>query len=471
MTLKDRLLSAREDYRTLALDTADAVAEPRRHRRGRRALAAAAVVAAVAGGLGWWSMSDDNTEVEAGPAPASTALTRNDPEPPGAVAAHADEIVLTPPGPYADGQVITVSVPEDFAADLLNGSPQGARQCAVLADGPEGPGEWCDPVERSVSATATASSVDVRVSRVVFTPTGHRDCGEPSVTCRIVLAAVGGSDVASSVLRFDEIADPAPATIELTATDTPGVVTLRAAGLSPHPSWLELRATDPERAAGFGPFGVSVCAFAEPEEPRDPWGANPWGPTAWSAASGASVQPPNCDQFGEIATPDPDDPSASRPATVPTRFLGYGGWSDCRTDHCFVQVRQTVVHGFEPGGGLLGSDEVVAMAMVRPDLVDPEVTLPTLRILTPGPHAPGQDLTVEVTGLSDGRSSSIGVCQIESPWGCGYLGGVAGPDPIGNGTRIVRLPEQFACPTRCYLELDSQGEGMPPLATAALDLG
>lgn len=63
------------------------------------------------------------------------------------------------------------------------------------------------------------------------------------------------------------------------------------------------------------------------------------------------------------------------------------------------------------------------------------------------------------------------MCQADNPWGCGYLGGTSGPDPLGNGTHAIGLPEQFSCPTRCYLVLDSQGEGMPPLATAALDPG
>lgn len=463
MALKDRLETAREYYRALDFDTVPVPARPERRGRGRRFLAAAAMVGLVAGGIGWWSVSDETTDVEVGP--AATAPKPNDPEPNGAVAGYAKEISLTPAGPYTDGQVVTVSVPERFAADLINDTPEGARQCAVLADGPDGPGEWCDPVDRSVLGTATSSSVDVRVSRVVFTPTGDRDCEDPAVTCRIVLAAASGSDVASAVLRFDETERESSASIEVSATDTPGVVTLRTSGVEPHPSWLELRATDPERAAGYEPFWVSVCAFGEADGPTDPWGTNRWD----EASGGWSLPAPNCDQYHEIATIDPDDPSAPTSAAVPTWFLGYGGWNDCRTDHCFIQIRRTIAYGPAPSGGLFGGDEVVATALVSPDVVDPDGRRPGLRIVTPGPHAAGQEMTIEVTGLPSDRSTSIGVCQTDNPWGCGYL--IASMDQIDNGTHVVRLPDQFACLNRCYLELDSQGEGLPPLATAALDAG
>jgi hypothetical protein len=468
MALKDRLLSAREDYRSLDLDTdgRPLTAPPQNQGRGRRPLGAAAaavVVGLAVAGIGWWSSTDDGTDVQSGPAPAATE--KDDPEPPGAVAVHAEEISLTPPGPYVDGQVVTVSVPDGFAADLINGTPQSARQCAVLADGPGGPGEWCDPVDRAVLGTATSASVDVRLDRIVFTPTGDRDCEDQEVTCRIVLARTSGQDAASAVLRFGDT-DPEPsASMELAVTDRPGSVVLSASGLAPHPSWLEYRARDPQGAAGFEAFWVSVCAFGDTDEPTDPWGGDQWG----TSSSGSQVPVPNCDEFRQVATIDPDDPSSPIPVALPTWFLGYGGWSDCRSDHCFIRVRRTIVHGTEPGGGLLGSDEVVATALVPLTAVDPDGRRPELRIVTPAPHSAGQELTVQIAGLPDDRSTSIGVCQVDDPWGCGYLGGTAGPDLIGNGTHVINLPEQFACPARCYLVLDSQGEAMPPLATAALE--
>jgi hypothetical protein len=301
---------------------------------------------------------------------------------------------------------------------------------------------------------------------MLFTPTGYRDCEDPAVTCRIVLSASDGRDVASDVLRFDDSDPEATASIELAPTDTPGVVTLDVEGLEPHPSWLELRSNDPASAAGYGPFRVSVCAFDAPDQPRDPWGENRWGTTSdgWQGGS-------NCDEYGEVATLDPDDTSAPTPATVPTWFLGYGGWNDCRVDQCFVRIRRAIVRGTAPGGGLLGEDEAVATALIPPDLVDQRGSRPELRIVTPGPHAAGQELTIEVVGLAGDRTTSVGVCQADDQWGCRYLGGLDGPALIGNGTHVIRLPEGFVCSTRCYLELDSQGEGMPPLATAALEVG
>jgi hypothetical protein len=290
---------------------------------------------------------------------------------------------------------------------------------------------------------------------------GYRDCEDPEVTCRLVLRADGGAagyDAASAPLRFGGEIPSRRASIEWVGEGSPGSTTLTPDGVEAHPSWIEMRSSQPERAAEIAPFWVLICAFGEPEPPEDPWGANPWG----TAEAEHWVPSNECDYFNEAATIDPENSEAPIPAAVPTWFMGSHGWVDCRTDHCFVQMGRAWVKGARVGG------EVVASAVISPDLVDPAKDRPALRVVTPGPHAGGQDVTVAVTGLNPGILSNIALCRSGNEWDCGDVGPL---DRIDNGTHLVHLPENFKCSPRCYLELRSPGEGFPALATAPIDVG
>ncbi|MFV0317328.1 MAG: hypothetical protein ACK5O2_10270 [Microthrixaceae bacterium] len=538
MALKERLEAAREDYRALSVDTGgvlrgassqrmvgssqdddpqstdgifDGTVDPDgapgspRSRPGVRLVAVAAVVVVAVGVVGAaglvfggapWSDDDRTQPVEA--VPPTTLAKSNDPNPPGAIARYSPDIVLEPAGPYSDGETITVSVPEGFAEDFANG---GARLCAVLADGPDGPGEWCDQWNATWAGPGSYTSTSVRLSRMVFTPTGNRDCEEPEVTCRLIVRSASGVDepsgpeFASEVLRFEAAIEANPSEpdrgeVRLTAGATPGAAELELMGVEPDPSWLKLREEDPVRAATFPPFSVQVCAFGEATQPEDPWGSNLWLTSAIGATEGRIaiddvprlVPGPNCVWYAQAPMIDPDAPTT---VTLPTWVLGYEGWSDCREDHCFIGISRSVVHDMLEDGGLSGSEVRSAIELISPHLVDPDGVRPELEVLTPGPHVAGQEVEVEVSNLPAGRTTSIGVCYVEDPWGCGYLGwappstavsafgpgGALGPAGFADGVHTITLPENFACITRCYLELDSQGEGMPPLATAALDPG
>ena len=93
---------------------------------------------------------------------------------------------------------------------------------------------------------------------------------------------------------------------------------------------------------------------------------------------------------------------------------------------------------------------------------------PSLTVDTPGPHHAGDEITVTVAGLAEGDERMIGVCRVADPWGCGYPGMFTS---FGNGTHRFVLPALVdGCgPESCFLEIDSEGEGLAPLATAPLD--
>ena len=143
MTLQDRLVHARDDYRSIVPPDATRsslgrrVADDGQQSRWRPRMPAGAAI-----GVAAWSGSDDTQKLAATPSPESTAVpVVRDPDPPGAVAPYDPQIELVQPGPYHDGETITVRVPEGFANDL----PRGAQVCAVVADDVGGPSETCDP--------------------------------------------------------------------------------------------------------------------------------------------------------------------------------------------------------------------------------------------------------------------------------------------------------------------------------------
>lgn len=469
MTLDDRLQRARMEYRAaVPPGRADRLvrlgsAEPAKGRTGRLVLASLVLVGLVAG-LAALVTADRKQE-----RPADTdvevvdrAVDPKDAQPAGADAVYDPAITLAPDGPYGHGQSIELKVPEGYATDLING---GVQLCATLADTPGGPEESCDPIAELAPSGRTATMVTVEPSRSVFTPLGFRDCNEPEVVCRLVVGAADGQPRASAPL--DYVGEPVAreVTLAITATEPPGTFVARPRGLMPDPSWLDLRASDPTRVEGFGPFVVQVCAFTSSDETDGPFGEYLWS----HSGQRRTLPPANCNNLGETLTIDPDDPDRPLEVEISPLVFGYRGWSDCLLDQCFVQVRRTIVHGFEPGGGLLGSDVAAAATLLDFDPSTPVRDRPSITVETPGPHPAGKEITVIIGGLPEGTTTSIRACDVESPWNCGDVGSTFAT--VSNGEHTFRLPGSVArCgPEECYLQLDSQGEGLPPLATAALD--
>jgi len=468
MTLQDRLEQARDDYRSLVPpDIPSGIREASRRRRWPALVAAAVILIGATAGVVAWSGRHDTQKVTAIEPPTSTSTSTSTtvpvakvPDPPGATAPYDSQVAIVEPGPYADGQQVTVRVPDGFVEDLMNG---GAQVCVVVSDAPGGPSETCDPLRSSTGGASSATETPVALSQSVFTPTGMRDCNEPKVTCRVVVRAVGNQPKASAPLSFTGQRTEPGSRVEVAATSRRGEFQVSLVGITADPSWLAFRESDPNRAAGFSPLYLQVCSFDSSAKTDGPFGEN-----LWTFSPGDDVLPPaNCDVISDQILIDPDDPEAPLELNPPTWFLGYGGWSDCRTDRCFVQVRRAVVAGSSASGSF-GTDETVAAALLDPGHVSTSGTKATVEIDTAGPHRAGQEITVRVAGLPDGYATNIGVCNISSPWSCGYIGSIFGQ--IDNGTHTFQLPDTLACPPRsCYLELDSQGEGVPPLATAPLD--
>jgi hypothetical protein len=392
---------------------------------------------AIWGTVGWPTSAE--TQPAAEPDPES--------QPEGAIAEHDPAIVLEPAGPYADGQQITLTTPEGYREDWIN---DRARLCAIVADDPAGPTETCDPLDSAWTESTSATGMRIALSQRVFTPTGYRDCNEPTVTCRLVVRHADGGWRATDALRFSDEPRPPAASLTVTPGADAGTFVLDPEGfpglpadLQPPPSYL-----------------VRLCAFD-----ASMGDIAPFGEDLWNQGFGPSLPYANCELMEDVAQLDATDPNAALDVTIPGRFHSYSGRSDCRRDRCFVQVTHFQVQGT----GIFGENPVVTAAMVP---FDSNVELPpppSISIVEPGPHRAGETITVEINGLAEGRTTSLAVCHVDRPWGCGFdlvhLG-------IGNGTYEKVLPDTVAgCgPEQCYLELDGRGEGLPPLATVPLPI-
>lgn len=481
MTLRQRMEAARAEYRRFPASPSGAgstmgtpVVPPRPQRRPthrRMRFAAVALAAAVLAILVWVARPDGRTSVEsAGPAEGSGT---KDPDPPGAIARTDDRVALDPPGPFTDGQRVRVSVPDRHILEVAGAPELVARQCAVVADDPRGPDEWCDPSPVIVpNEDRTAPDRDptwltVRVRRVVFTPTGDRDCEDPAVTCRIVLRApIGDSDIAGPVLRFTGPATPAPARAALDGRD--GSVLLTTRGVTPHPSWSEVAASDPELAARY-PLTVVLCAFGVPQPPSDPTGALTVGLPAGDP--GRHVPSPTCGSRRALGVLDVADPSRPVPLEVPTGFAATGGWIDCRTDACYLEVVATRFERGDTGEVRWAGDEVAARVIVEPRHLDRRREPPSVRVLTPGPHRPGSELRLEVSGLSAAEDATLAVCVSgRSLLDCVPVG--SSSEPILDGEHLVRLPDGPLPADRSDLYYLLVGNPLEdrPLAVAPLEL-
>ena len=443
-------------------------APSRRSRRAVLAVAAVVVLAVATAVLAW--PSDDRpssiTTVDAPPQP--TTDERDDGRPPttdagappalGSAAEPDPALRLEPDGPYRDGQLVTLTWPAGHVGDPWNERPV---LCALVADEGDEPTETCDPLGEAATDGLLSTEATVRLRRRVFTPTGYRDCSDTAVTCRLLHRRADGTYGATDPLRFEGSAEPPEATLSVTGTDDPQRFVVDPDGLAPHPSWTELRETDPARAAGWAPFSVQLCAFGS--SPAD---VAPYGTYLWLDFDSLSV---NCDATGPGVPIDPDDPNGPVAMTISGRIQGYAGWSDCRTDHCFVQIRRTVVDGVDPEA-LTGHDDGVVADLVpfAPTTALPDP--PEVEVLEPGPHSAGQTVTVAVRGLPEGTTTNVGACDVAEPWQCWYP---AEAFDLPNGMHRITLPDAVAScgPDQCYLELDSEGEGLPPLATTPLDTG
>lgn len=443
---------------------------PRRRFRVPLVAAAAVVLVVVAAAVLAWPSGDDPSSIttvdDEGSAPdngepgegGTSTTDGSNGAALGSAAEHDPAFRLEPNGPYRDGQQVTLTWPEGHVGDWANERP---ILCAVVADDPGAPTETCDPVGDVAAGAGTPTEATVRLSQRVFTPTGYRDCADTAVTCRLLHRRTDGTYGATDPLRFDGNAQSPQITLSVTETDDPHQFVVDPDGLSPHPSWLDLRETDPARTEGWPAFFVQLCAFES--SPAD---VAPYDAYLWLDFDSKFV---NCDATGPSVQIDPDDPNAPVTVTIPGRIHGYAGWSDCRTDHCFVQVRRTVVDRVDTEA-LTGHDDGVVADLVpfAPTTAVPDP--PKVEVLDAGPHTAGQTVTIVVSGLPDGTTTNIGVCEVTDPWGCGYL---ADAFDLSNGTYDITLPDSIAScgAEQCYLELDSQGEGLPPLATTPLDTG
>jgi len=364
---------------------------------------------------------------------------------------------------------VVVSTSAGYTTDWFN---RGPRWCAVVTIGADVT-TTCDPLASSSASHSTDRAtgrdmMTVALKQSIFTPVGYRDCGEATVHCMFVVEradATSSAVGATPPLPFTGAPTTAATTIDVAATG-PTTYTVTPRGLVADPSWLQMRRNDPQRAAGYEPFSVQVCAFGTATPATGPHGTHPWNDNRWPGG----LATPNCTSMGvSHSTIDPDHPDLPFTVTAPRELYGYGGWSDCAIKVCFISIRRTTVAAVN-ANGITGSDTSVTAALLPPSVADaPQAPRPKLTIAEPPPYRAGQTITVELTGLPVDYTTWVGVCHVDGPWACGYVTSTNG---TGDHTAKLELPPTVAgCgPETCYLEIDSKGEGLPPFAVADLPI-
>jgi hypothetical protein len=458
VTLDERLGLAREDYRRFASLTSPKPtfgSEPELGRQRSTRLAFAAVLAVVVvfvGSIAWWTQHDgasrDLDVISPSPTSApesSTTAVEDTTRPaivtvpfPGAVTQDS-AIEISPRGPFQHGQQVTVSMPVGYSRDAWERPP---RQCAaILESAGSVVSETCDPLldaSRSTDTNGGRETATVTLSRSVFTSSGFRDCADPGVVCRLLVQKADGETAASERLAFSGATVEPANRLALELTGQPNEFVVTAAGVG-----------QPEQL-------VQVCAFGKVEPQRLQDGRELWG---FGPADAGPLQDQQCawSTYGiNIETLDLNRVRIK----VQREVFGYGGWIDCVLSQCFIKAASTAVPAASsaPAAALLPIDH---NAQVQPR--------PQIAIKEPGPYRPGQQLTVELKNLPADYATWIGVCHVDGPWACGYE-----PSTQGTGNRLTTfvLRDNVAgCgPEICYLEIDSRGEGVPPLATAPLPI-
>lgn len=414
----------------------------RRHRRTarRRRTAAGGIGAATLGLLLvslvlLWPHEDGSQGLvtQPGPAPTTQPPATDDP----AAAEGEGSIVIEPDGPYTDGQTINVELRGFQAADANYDTPQ---LCATI-DGLE----TCDPMWQSTfSSTA--------LPQMTFTASGWRDCGDPDVTCRIVVLGSDGEHRSSERLQFT--GDAAVPDVTLTV-DAPaggsGVIdaaVVQPAGLETDSTWDRAADRIPDDLA---PFVVQVCSF----EGRLNYQCN------------------ILDYFYDI---DPDRPNEAIQVPVSRDIFGYQGWRDCAAQPCFLLVWRTEHVTVNPDGSAGADQRAVAAAPLRFDPNAPAHPRPAITVLDSGPFMPGDDVTVRIDNLpaSTNTGMELVLCRQDEDT-VGGCGSFHTHQPATEGTTTYTLPSGDPWPAQCrqdgcLLVLRPAQEGAGPLAQTPITL-
>jgi hypothetical protein len=430
----DELLGRLADVHVAAATDADLVAVKARHRRrvrrrGTVALAAVALLGAVA----WQVSGDDDPKVVTHPGPSTPTTPSTATE----VTGEPGSVVLSPPGPYRDGQQVEVHLIGFDPADASNDAP---RLCATVDRL-----ETCDPMWQATFGR-------IELGQMTFTAAGWKDCGQPGVTCRIVVHGSDGRYHESDLLIFDGEPDPVPIQLSATSPEPSGLILdtaiLQPRGLVADSSWLDQAEEVPDDLSAFV---VQVCTFAGRE-----------GHDCNLLHYGRDIDPENPDEPIELPTP--------------RDVFTYNGWRDCLTEPCFVLIGATEVQSVSRDA-TYASDYPVAAAPLRFSPSAPNSGRPTLAIVgSTSRYRTGDKLTVRVQNLSVGAGETfdLAICH-QNPTrsnDCGYLTPL---DPVDTQQVEVTLaplgwPADACRAGECFLAVMIGQEGAPPLAQVPIDL-
>jgi hypothetical protein len=487
MSLDQRMRTARSNYLALGQQSATAARErqqPSRHLQ--RCLLAATAVLAMGVTLWQWQNDEKPSPVReitaAETSRPSTTLggesttttpsrppAERRPAPSGSIVDVIEDpaMVLDPPGPYTDGQIVSLTTPIGHSLDAIHPGP---TMCATDATNQA---TTCSPLrafvgDPKVTATDTSVSVSVPISRMIFTPKGSRDCNEATITCRLF---VRGSDLtfgATSRLTFS--GQPRDPTVNVTVNNgsAAGKFVITPTGFVVDSSWSTIPPSfemQPEQPDG-SPY-ARVCSFSAPIPPVTPYGSDLWNTATYPRHPATSENCSLDDTTNQRRQGSrPDDPIE---LMVPAEFYGYGGWTNCLVEQCFVVVSAPVLIEARNDGGLYVGSYDVGAALLNFPPGTPQPARPSMTIREPGPYRVGDVITIDLRNMIGDRPTTLSMCFGDDPWACGMFESTEG---AGDRTVTFEIPWQLAdCGEgHCYLQVNSNSEGLAPPAVVPLPI-
>ena len=360
----------------------------RRRRRRHVALGALGLVLLVAGGAMALSRSDgDRDKVRAGPGTSVEPSSTSAPDRSTAAAGPAAELTLSPSGPVEPGATVSLVLadPPPDGTDVI------ITQCVseVLDVDPRFASDWCGDY-----ATQSWSDDQFVVARVLRTNSAGRvDCASTPGRC-VVGVRVGGRAAVDDRWAPLTFVDGLPPVSDPTVETSPPV--------------------------GGYPDGEVATFTVRGLQPQEQVTASQCPSALQSGGTGCeSLASPT------VVTAAPDGVAEIRIRLYHDVFVGYRGPGYVGCSPCELRV--------EPAGSKMPAPVAIEMTPIATP------SRPQLRVEPPGPHAPGDTVTLVGSGFRPRdeperiETERIGWCAAE-PGGAGAASCVA---PAGAGDIVV----------------------------------
>ena len=151
------------------------------------------------------------------------------------------------------------------------------------------------------------------------------------------------------------------------------------------------------------------------------------------------------------------------PLEIDRDIYGFGGWVDCATQGCYLELTMRWRLDL-PEGGSVGDEIPVVRTPVQPPTTWPSAR-PSIVVDETAPFAVGDAVTARATGLDPEQRWAIAFCEGHW-WNCGYWEA----DQEGDVT-VVTVTIPPGCATEvCYFAVDSVSEGLAPSTVLVIDV-